>query len=309
MNKTLKKITLALCAVVSAATMAFAVSCSDGGTNNVDPDAGTNTNTNTNTDNNGNTDNSGNDNNQTVDYAIVFDGASATSNYASGVTVSAGTVTITAAGTYTVKGTATDGNIIVSVAKTEKVTLVLSGVDITSTTTAPIFVASADKVHIVLADGTTNTLTDPAEYVYEGTETKPNACLYSKDDIEIEGSGKLVVNANFNNGIGCKNDIKITGGTIVVSAENNAIKGNDSVQISGGAITITKCDDGIKTDNETEENKGYITIEDCTISITASDDGIVCNRLLTIKSTAKITYNVKGKPYSSDAGTTDVAVE
>lgn len=288
MNKTLRKITLALCAALSAAAMVFAVGCSDDtGTNNIDPDNNTNT---------------------TTDYSINFNGDSVSTALTSGVTVSGGTVTITAAGEYTFKGTATDGNIIVSVAKTEKVTLVLSGVDITSATTAPIYISSADKVHIVLTAGTTNTLTDASEYVYDGASTKPNACIYSKDDIEIEGSGKLIVNANFNNGIGCKNDIKITGGTIVVSAVNNAIKGKDSVQIKGGAdITITKCSDGIKTDNELETDKGYITIENCVISITADDDGIVSNRLLTIKSTAKITYNVKGEPYSSYSG--ELAVE
>lgn len=288
MNKIFKKLTFALCGALSAAAMVFAVGCSDGtGTNNTDPNDKTST---------------------TTDYSIVFDGESASTALTSGVTISGGTVTITAAGEYTFKGTATDGNIIVSVAKTEKVTLVLSGVDITSTTTAPIYIASADKVHIVLAEGTTNTLTDPDTYVYEGTAKKPNACIYSKDDLEIEGSGKLNVNANFNNGVGCKNDIKITGGTIVISAVNNAIKGNDSVQIKGGAyVTITNCDDGIKTDNETEADKGYITIENCTISITAADDGIVSNNLLTIKSTAKITYNVKGKPYFSS--TSQLAVE
>lgn len=237
-----------------------------------------------------------------VDTAITFDGETVTTSLteSDGVTISGGTVTITAAGEYEFKGTATDGNIIVSVAKTEKVTLVLSGVDITSKTTAPIFIASADKVNIVLTDGTTNVLTDPSDYVYEANATKPNACIYGKDDFEIKGNGSLKVNANFNNGIGCKNDIKITGGTITISAVNNAIKGKDSVQISGGAkVTITSCSDGIKTENETEADKGYITLDNCTVSITADDDGIVSNNMLTITSTAKVTYNVQGKTYFS----------
>jgi len=291
MNKIFKKLTLGLCAVAAAVSVCAFAACSDNNNPSVDPEP-TPTPTPT----------------PATDYSIVFDGETASTSLTSGVSISGGTVTINAAGEYTFKGTGTDCNIIVSVAKTEKVTLVLSGVDITSKTTAPIYVASADKVHIVLSAGTDNVVTDPVTYVYEGTATKPNACIYSKDDIEIEGSGTLKVNANYNNGIGCKNDIKITGGTITVSAANNAIKGNDSVQISGGAdITIVKSDDGIKTDNEKETAKGYITIENCTISITANDDGIVANNLLTIKSTAKITYNVKGNAYISS--TSQYAVE
>lgn len=286
MKNIFKKITLALAAAAAAATLACFAACS--GTSTVEPSNPTP---------------STPVNPTTTDTAITFDGDTATTGLTSGVSISGTTVTITAAGEYEFKGTATDGNIVVSVAKTEKVTLVLSGVNITSKSTAPIYVASADKVHIVLSTGTTNVLTDPSTYDLSNGK-KPNACIYSKDDIEIEGSGSLTVNANYNNGIGCKNDIKITGGNITVSAVNNAIKGQESVQISGGAVvTITKCDDGIKTEYDAQnpkEGKYFITLEDCTVSITATDDGIVCYNTLTITSAAKVTYNVGGNPYVSE---------
>lgn len=286
MKNIFKRITLLLCAAALTTTLACFAACDS--TDNEEPTTPTTP-----------------VNPTTTDTAITFDGDTATTDLTSGVSISGGTVTITAAGEYEFKGTATDGNIIVSVEKTEKVTLVLSGVDITSKSTAPIYVASADKVNIKLTAGTTNVLTDPASYDLSNGK-KPNACIYGKDDIEIKGSGSLTVNANYNNGIGCKNDIKITGGNITVSAVNNAIKGQESVQISDGAVvTITKCADGIKTEYDAQNpktGKYFITLDNCTVSITAADDGIVCYNTLTITDTAKVTYNVGGTRYISETG-------
>jgi len=98
-----------------------------------------------------------------------------------------------------------------------------------------------------LADGKDNVLTDAEFYEFEDPQdNKPNACIYSRDDITIKGNGNLTVNADFNNGIGTSNDLKITGGNITVKAFNNGLKGNDSVTISGGNIDITAEADGLR---------------------------------------------------------------
>jgi len=89
--------------------------------------------------------------------------------------------------------------------------------NITNTKSAPIYVKSAEKVKIELADGKDNVLTDAEFYEFEDPQdNKPNACIYSRDDITIKGNGNLTVNADFNNGIGTSNDLKITGGNITV---------------------------------------------------------------------------------------------
>jgi hypothetical protein len=191
-----------------------------------------------------------------------------------GATVSGSIVTITSAGTYGVSGTLNDGQIIVETVDGETVVLVLSGVDIACSTSAPIFVSNAEKTVITLADGTDNYVTDGASYVFEGAEDEPNAAVFSKDDLTINGNGSLTVNANYNNGIASKDDLKITGGTITVNAVNDGIKGRDSIAVRDGTITVNAGGDGLQSNNDEDVEKGYILIEGGTLNITAEKDGI-----------------------------------
>lgn len=213
---------------------------------------------------------------------IELNGDSATCDNAN-VLVETGKITIKSEGTYVVSGTISDGQIVITADKEQKVKLVLNNANINCSTTAPIYVKSADKTVITLADGTTNTLTDGANYVFEDeNDKKPTGCIYSKDDLTINGNGTLNVNGNYNNGIACSNDLKLISGTINVTAINNGIKGNDSVSIMNGTITVTSADDGVKTDNETESDKGYFYMENGTLSIKASDDGICAISAITV---------------------------
>ncbi len=202
----------------------------------------------------------------------------------SGYTISGSTVTISEEGTYVISGTLDDGQIIVSADSTAKVHLILNGVTINCSNSAAIYITQADKTTITLAEGTTNTLTDGSTYTYADTENEePNACLFSKDDLTINGEGTLTVNGNFNNGIGCKDDLKIVSGTITVDAVNNGIKGNDSITVTGGTITVTSDGDGIKSDNTEDSDKGYIHITGGDITIISAGDGIQASNTIYIE--------------------------
>ncbi len=183
-------------------------------------------------------------------------------------------VTISAEGTYIISGSCSDGQIIVEVSDTEKVQLVLNGISLMCKTSAPIWVKSADKTSITLVEGTTNTMQDTASYTDVNTEGEPNACIFSKDDLTINGTGTLNVYANCNNGITSKDDLKIISGNITVTAENHGIRGNDSVTIKAGTISISCGNDGIKTSNTSKSDKGYIYIEGGTITIDCGDDAL-----------------------------------
>ena len=237
-------------------------------------------------------------------WSIVFDGTTYTAPDAAGVTQKDGITMLTRAGTYVLSGTLSDGQIRVRVAKTEKVTLVLNGLDASCSTSAPLYIESADKVKITLKDGTLNTLTDAENYVFDGVETKPNACLYSSEDITFEGEGTLVINANYNNGIGTKNDLKIKSGRFEITAVKNALKGNDSVTVSGGDILIKRCNDGIKTD-ATEVGRGVLTVSGGTIEIHAEDDALQASQSIDV-SGGRITVEALGKAVNCD-GTVTIA--
>lgn len=211
----------------------------------------------------------------------------------SGATIKGSTITIKSPGSYVISGKLNDGQIIVELAKDEQAELVLCGVDISCSSSAPIYVKSADKVTVNLYPSTINTLTDTGEYTYATSEeNEPNATLFSKDDLTVKGSGTLTVNASFNNGITSKNDLKIKNGNITVNAENDGLRGKDSVEISGGKIKIISNGDGIKTTSE-EEDKGYIVIDGGEVNITSKQDGIQAQNYCTVNS-GSITIKTNG---------------
>ncbi len=241
--------------------------------------------------------------NKVVDINLALNTTVTNSN--GGVIIDEQIITINKAGTYRLQGTLDNGSVVINVNKEEKVNLILNDVNITSLVNSPLYCLSADKLIIELASNTTNILTDASEYVYENEEKKePNACLFSKDDLTIKGDGSLIVNANFNNGIGTKDDLKISNGQIVVNAPNNAIKGNDSIKIKGGNIKVTSTDgDGLKTDNEEDEEKGYIEISAGILDITAKYDGIQSSNYINIDGgdiTVKTNNGANGSISSSD---------
>ena len=230
---------------------------------------------------------------------IVLDGDSIAVD-GSGATASGSTVTITAAGIYSISGTLDDGQIIVDSSDEEDVNLVLNGVDITCSDSAPIYVISAYNAVITLAEGTDNYVTDGDTYTYESSDVdEPDAAIFSADDLKFNGTGSLTVVAKYNNGIVSKDDLDIYNGTITVTAVNHGIKGKDSVEIVDGTVTVTAGGDGIQSSNDEDETKGYVSIQGGTIDITADSDGIQAETTITITG-GDLTVSAGGGSSSSD---------
>lgn len=220
-----------------------------------------------------------------------------------GATVDGNTLTITSAGTYTISGVLNNGQIKVDTQDAETVKLVLDGMDISSSSRSPIYIANAEKTVIALAAGTKNTVTDGSSYSTPDTGSgEPDAAIFSKDDLTINGDGTLTVNANYNDGISSNDDLKITGGSITVNAVNDGIKGRDSVVVKGGSTTIRADGDGIQSSNDEDSTKGYVSIEDGIISLVTEADGIQAETSLTI-SGGQVTIT-SGGGSSSGGGST-----
>lgn len=237
------------------------------------------------------------------DYvSIELQGSSYSVSKTGVVTASGNILTIVAPGTYRITGSLTNAQLRVTVEKTEKVELIFAGVNISNSTNAPIYIESADKVSIELEENTENVFTDAKTYIFPADTDKPNACIYSSEDLTIKGTGSLTVNAYYNNGIGTKNDLKIKSGNITVNAANNALKGNQSVTIEGGTLTI-KGADGIKADSIVE-GEGTIDILGGTVNITAGDDGIQAITYINIAEGALVTVNAADKDTNCDGSVT-----
>lgn len=193
----------------------------------------------------------------------------------SGVNVAGSVATITAAGTYSLSGSLTDGQIVVDTGDEALVRLILNGVTLSNSTGAPLNIANAEEVLIVLADGTQNTITDSANYVFPSAEEdEPNAALFSKADLTIYGAGTLIVNGNYNDGIASKDGLVIASGTLIVTAVDDGIRGKDYLVIETGNITVTAGGDGLKADNDEDAALGYLAVQGGSVTVTAGGDAL-----------------------------------
>ena len=181
-------------------------------------------------------------------------------------------VTITEAGVYIISGTAKDVSIIVDAADDAKVQLVLENANITNADSPCIYVKNADKVFVTTASGSENTLTVSGSFTADG-DTNTDAVIFSKDDIVLNGEGKLNISST-DNGISGKDDIKITGGSYKLTTVKDSIEANDSISVYDGTFEINSSKDAFHSENDDDDTVGWIYIKGGTFNIKASSDSI-----------------------------------
>lgn len=213
----------------------------------------------------------------------------------SSVSVTDSTVTITKAGTYILRGTLSDGSIVIDADKSDKLHIILDGVNITKSTTAPFYVKCADKVFVTLAPNSENTLTNTGEFTAID-DNNIDACIFSKDDITFNGSGSLTVTSEKGHGIVSKDTLCFTGGSYsVTSSERHALSAKDDIRIRDGIFTLSAGKDGLNADNDEDSTLGFIYIEGGTFDITAGDDGMHAGSSLRILGgTVNVTKSYEG---------------
>lgn len=192
-----------------------------------------------------------------------------------------GVLTVSKAGTYILSGKLTNGRVVINADKKDDVRIVLNGADITSADNSPFTVVQADKVSITLEEKSENKLTDGSEYK-TSSDDKTDACVFSKADLTINGSGSLEITANYKHGIVTKDDLVITGGKLTVTSKNTAVSCKDSVKISGGELDLSAGTNGIRSDNSEDAAKGFISITGGNIKIVSNNDGIEAETVLKI---------------------------
>lgn len=189
------------------------------------------------------------------------------------VQISGNTVTIIDEGTYILSGTLTDGMVIVDAEDTDKVQLVLDGVDITSAESAAIYVREADKVFITTASDSQNTLTNGGTYTAID-DNNIDAAIFSKSDLTLNGAGSLTITAKAGHGVVSKDDLVLTSRTYQIDAASHGLSGKDSVRIASGSYTIVSGKDGIHAENADDTSLGFVYLADGTFDITSDGDGI-----------------------------------
>lgn len=198
------------------------------------------------------------------------------------VKVSEKTATITNEGTYLISGSILNGQLVIDAEKTDKIQVVLDSVNINCDTSAAIYVKQADKVFITLASGTQNVLSNKSEFVAID-DNNIDSVVFSKDDLTINGSGTLKVNAAFGHGIVSKDDLVITSGTYEIIAASHALSGNDSVRIADGNFTLSSKKDGVQAENTEDTALGFVFIAGGNFEIESEGDGISSSTVVQIE--------------------------
>ena len=128
------------------------------------------------------------------------------------------------------------GQIVVSAGEANEVILELNGVTISNSEDSPIKVLSADKVEISAKSGTENIINDTRSAKTVDNGAVGEGAINAKADLKLKGSGTLVVNAGYNNGVHTSKDLTIQKLSLKVTAYNNALKGSDSIAIKSGTV-------------------------------------------------------------------------
>lgn len=211
-----------------------------------------------------------------------------------GAAVEGATVTISAAGTYAVTGELTAGSLVVNAGDQDKVQIVLSGASIRNEAGPALNIQQADKVFVTLADGTQNTLADGASYALAEGEDEPNAALYSKADLTINGTGALSIEGNYCHGVNSKDDLVVTGGAIAVVAKEDGLRGKDCVKVADGSFAITAGGDGVKSSNDEDPTRGFVSIDGGTFTVTGCEEGIEAQEVIVNNGELNITASDDG---------------
>ena len=190
----------------------------------------------------------------------------------SGAKADGSTITITEKGVYVVSGTLEDGQIIVDASDSDKVQIVLDGVNINCETNAAIYVREADKVFITLAENSSNTLGGGNEYTQIDDNTV-DGVIFSKSDLVCNGTGSLTIEADYKHGIVSKDDLVITGGTYKITAADNGITAKDQLKILDGSFDIDAANSAVKAKNTDDTELGNIYIAGGVFTVKAEQDG------------------------------------
>lgn len=178
-----------------------------------------------------------------------------------------GDYTITAAGVYVFSGTLSNGSIIVNAGEEDKVQIVLANASISNNDGPAIYAVAADKIFVTADTGTINSLSDGSTYAQDSFGNNPDAAIFARCDLTINGTGSLTVNGNYRFGIVGKDDVVIANVTLNVAAASDGIVGKDSVSIGSGAISINAVGDGIVSENSEDATSGSVVIDGGTVSI------------------------------------------
>ncbi len=195
--------------------------------------------------------------------------------------VSDGTdVTISTGGVYVLQGSAANVTVYVEAGDEDKVQLVLNGLTVANDSFPVIYVKNADKVFVTTVASTESSLSVTGTFRADGS-TNTDAVIFSRDDLVLNGLGSLRISST-DNGVSCKDELKITGGVLTVSAKGHGLEANDGIAMADGTVSVTAGQDGLHAENDDDDREGWIYVCGGTLDVNAADDGLHAVSILQI---------------------------
>jgi hypothetical protein len=208
-------------------------------------------------------------------------------------------------GTFVFTGTGTDGSIAVKKAATGPAVLLLAGLDLSSSFTAPVTVKkeSTSTVTVTALAGWTSSLRDSAfnnADTYGSAEDGGNGenAVYAESavikaksgaQLSLNGAGVLNLNCASKNAlkVGESGSLTIDELTLKVNSAKNGISSDNTMVIRGGTLEITTADgDAIRSDPDAVDPEagcaGNIVIDGGTLLLYPKGDGIQAAQNLTV---------------------------
>lgn len=189
---------------------------------------------------------------------------------------------INSGGSYLISGSGASKCIYVN-AKGQNVTIGLSNVNIENDGPC-IYVREARKVYITILDNSINTLkTTSTESTYNNDLDMYNeGCIYSKDNLTINGKGTLNIENTFSDGIKANDLLIMVDATININAVGHGVNSNEGVEAKDVNLNIEATKDGIHSENNDDLDKNYISLISGNYKIITSSDGISASGTLGI---------------------------
>lgn len=184
-----------------------------------------------------------------TEYTAKIKLGSTASSSGDNVTIDGSTVKITGSGVYHISGSASQGQIIVSIgtnaATEDKIKLVLDGITLSNSNGPAIFIDRAKRCTIELVDGTTSSL--------NGGSIK-YAAIFSNDTLRIKGSGTLNITSDKAHGIESDDDFILENGNVNITSVKSGIYANDDISIESGTLNVKSGTNGLYS-------KGTVTVK------------------------------------------------
>ena len=181
------------------------------------------------------------------------------------IALSGQSLSLSGSGTYVLSGEIQDGAISVTVEEDDLLYLLLDGVTVSNSKGPALCIEGDGKVIVTLCKESVNTL---IQGVAEPEGKHSSAAVFSKGPLTLNGSGALIINGNYKDGIDCRDELRIVSGTIAITAFQDALTGKKGVTIGGGNLTaVSETGDAVKAAGN-KNDPGCITICGGILSLT-----------------------------------------